>query len=489
MPALLLADTSAASVMHSFVSPIMLTLCATASLACVFFIVNGGIVYMTSAGKPENLDNAKRIIRNALIGLVLVFAAGALTQILTNSYAGTPAVNHASVPNLTAISPAPGNGLVSVIIKAISGVLLEIVRVLTTPFIKTLTFFTKSTPLMADNQTVFNLWLGTVGMSDALFVLVIALLGFHVMSVTTFGLDEIEIKHILPRLALIFLGVNISIFAIDGIIELSNVMIHAVTLANGTSSLWDSLTDVVKQSASMSFPALLIMVLFTIFSVVLVIYYVMRLIVLYLGAILSPLVLLLWLVPGFRDFSLTAARAYLMTIFVLFVQVVVLIVAGSLIAGVVVGSPTQVSGELMPMVTGVAAMYAVLKVPSVMERLSLASMGQQSVRQLGGQFIYGMRQTYSTGKTTFKGGKALHNRIHHNDKDSNSGSTDNTGQSKPVSGSHAHPGGSVTYKPPKSSTDQHATGRTSQSKHPNVTIIAASNISSKVKKSKRKEKQ
>ena len=34
-------------------------------------------------------------------------------------------------------------------------------------------------------------------MADALFVLVIALLGFHVMGYATLGLDEIEIKHIL----------------------------------------------------------------------------------------------------------------------------------------------------------------------------------------------------------------------------------------------------------------------------------------------------
>jgi len=425
----------------------MLTLCAVASLACVFFIVNGGVAYMTSAGRPENLDRAKRILRNALIGLVLIFAAGALTQILTHSYTGRAAVSHVSVPNLTSIQPAPPSGLVAVIVKAITGVINDVIQYLTSALLRSVAFFTKSTPLMADNPTVFNLWLGMVGICDALFVLVIGLLGFHIMSATTFGLDEIEIKHLLPRLALIFLGLNTSIFAIDGVIELSNAMIHAVTLANGTNSLWDSLTDIVKQSATMSFPALLIMLLFTIFAVILVIYYVMRLIVLYLGAILSPLVLLLWLLPGFRDFSLTAAKAYLTTIFVLFVQVVVLIVAGSLIAGVVVGSPTQVSGELMPLITGVAAMYTVLKVPGVMERLSFASMGQQSVRQLGGQFIYGMRTTYSTGKKTYQTSGKI--REYAKNRFGNTDDQNNTKKPPHPPGSHAHPGGSITYKPPK----------------------------------------
>lgn len=441
MPVTYMAASSAADVMRSFVSPVIDTLCAVGSLACVFFLVNGGISYVTSTGKPEDLDHAKRVIRNALIGLVLVFAAGALTQILTHAYGGSSAAMHASTPNLTAITPAPvSNGLVGVIIKAITGVLNDIIQSLASPFIKSLAYFTKSTPLMADNSTVFNMWLAVVGMTDALFVLVVALLGFHVMSAATFGLDEIEFKHLLPRIGLVFLALNTSIFAIDGIIELSNAMIHAANLANGTTSLWDSLTAVVNQSAALGLPSLLIMMLFTIFAVILVLYYLSRLIVLYIGAILSPLVLLLWLIPGFRDFSETAAKAYIVTIFVLFVQVVVLIVSGSLIAGVVVGSPTQTTGELMPMVTGVAAMYAVLRVPSVMTRLSFVSMGPRSARQLGGQFLNGVSfMTRSSKKVAgvvagshkSSGSKNSNNNNGSDTNDSDDGSRNNTGKKSP----------------------------------------------------------
>lgn len=401
VPAFMADASPAANIMRSFVSPVIGTLCVVGALACVFFLANGGITYVASTGKPENLEHAKKVIRNALVGLIIIFAAGALTQILTHTYAGTSAATHAAVPNLTAIKPAPvSNGVVGFIIKMIAGVLDDIIRSLASPFINSLAYFTKSTPLMADNSTVFNMWLAMVGVSDVLLVLVIALLGFHVMSVSAFGLDEIEFKHLLPRIALIFLALNTSIFAIDGIIELSNAMIHAVNLANGTKALWSALNGVAKQSAELGMPSLLIMLLFTVFSVVLVIYYLGRLITLYIGAILSPVILLLWLIPGFRDFSETAAKTYVMTIFVLFVQVVVLIVSGSLIAGVVVGSPTQTTGTLMPMVTGVAAMYAVLKVPQTMTRLSFASMGPRSARQLGGQFINGVSFMTRNGKRT-----------------------------------------------------------------------------------------
>ena len=69
---MLLADASAASsVMKAFVTPVIGTLIALASLAVVFFLVNGGIQYMTSSGDPEKLEHAKRIVRNALIGLAM----------------------------------------------------------------------------------------------------------------------------------------------------------------------------------------------------------------------------------------------------------------------------------------------------------------------------------------------------------------------------------------------------------------------------------
>jgi|SRR5581483_3083853 len=378
--------SGAGNTMHAFVAPIVDILCVVGGVACTLFLVNGGVLYLTSAGKPNSLEHAKRVIRNALLGLVIIFAASALTQILTHAYGAISVAAHAAPPNLTAITPAPvSNGLVGVLIKAITGVLNDIVQSLALPFIKSLVFFTRSTPLMADNSTVFSLWLGMVGVSDALFTLVVALLGFHIMGASTFGFSEVGFKHLLPRLVLVFLALNTSIFAIDGVIELSNALLRAVNPASAIP-LWSSLTGVVAKSPELGLPSLLIMMLFTIFSVVLVLYYLGRLITLYIGAVLSPLILLLWIIPGFREFSEAAAKSYITTVFVLFVQVVVLIIAGSLIAGTTTNAPFA-ANTLMPMVTGVAAMYAVLKVPVSLTHLSLVSIGPRSARQLGDQFI------------------------------------------------------------------------------------------------------
>jgi hypothetical protein len=396
-----LADaSSAASVMHSFVAPVVQALCVAATLVCVFFLINAGYHYMTSSGKPERLEHAKHVMCNALIGLVIVLAAAVLTTILTHAYAGSSAAMNAKLPSLTSVQPKPvSNGLVDILIKAITGLLNNIIQSIAAPFLKALSFFTTSTPLMADNSAVFNLWLMLVGITDVLFVLVVALLGFHVMSAATFGFDEVEFKHLLPRIGLIFLLVNSSIFAVDGVIELSNAMIRAINAAGPSNSVWDVLTTVVKQAGGQGVAALLIMVAFLIFAVILLVYYVGRLVTLYLGAVLSPVVLLLWLVPGFRDFSESAAKVYLTTVFVLFVHVVILELAASLFAGLVVGSPNQAPDTLMAMVVGLATVIALLKTQGVMMQLSYVSVGPRSARKLSGQFMTGVSYLGGRGKT------------------------------------------------------------------------------------------
>lgn len=398
MPLTFMADASSATnVVHAYVVPLLRTLCTLGTVASVVFLIHGGFVYMTSAGKPERLEQAKRIIRNALIGLLIILGAGIINEVLAHAYNASVITNSAKLPQLQAIPPDKvSNGLVAAIIKAVTGFLNNIVQTVAQPFLHALSFFTASTGLMAANSAVFNLWLVMVGICDALFVLVVALLGFHVMSASTFGFDEVEIKHLLPRFGLIFLGMNVSIFVIDGFIGLSNVLIDAVNAASGSTSVWDTLSGVVKQSGGQGVAALLIMVAFLALSVVLLVYYIGRLVTLYVGAVMSPAILLAWLMPGFRDFSETAAKTYLTTVFVLFVHVVILQLAASLFVGMAAGSENNLPDTLMAMVTGLATIVALLKTQGVMTQFSYVSGGARNARKLGGQFMNGVG--YMTGK-------------------------------------------------------------------------------------------
>lgn len=394
-----MADTSGAvAVMRDYITPTIRTLSALGAIACTFFIVNAGYLYMTSSGKPEQMEQAKHVLKNALLGLVIILAAITLTGILTSSFGAPAGGQTASLPTLEAIQPQDvSSGLVDVLIRAVVGFLNTIIQAVGAPFMSALDYFTEATPLMTSNTTVFNLWLAIVGIANVSFILILALIGFQVMSASSFGFDEIDIKHLLPRVALIFLLINTSIFAIDGVIRFSNVLIAAIGQVSGSASPWEVLSLVVSDAGSQGLAALLMMLAFVILSVVLLVYYVGRLVTLFIGAVLSPLVVLIWLVPGFRDFSESAAKTYLSTIFVLFVHVVILQLAASLFVGLSTTGDSPVPDTLMSMVVGLATILALLKTQGTMMQLSYVSMGARNTRKLGDQFMNGV--SYMTGKT------------------------------------------------------------------------------------------
>lgn len=391
--------TAAQDVMRAYVAPTVAMLAGLATLVCTFFIVLAGFQYITSRGSPDKLEHAKRVLRNALVGLVIVLAAGTLTAILTHAYGNATPTGVENIPPLETIEqPDQGLSITEVLIKAVVGLFKYIIESAAKPFLGALDYFTHGTTLMAQNPSVFKLWLTVVGIADALFVLMVALLGFHVMSASAIGLDEVELKHLIPRLAITFLLVNTSIFLIDAIIGLSNVMIDAVEAAFSSVNVWETLSVVADLAGGLGLAALIVMVAFVILAVILLVYYVMRIVTLYIGAVLAPLVLLLSLLPAFKDFAMTAFKTYLTTIFVLFVHVIVLQLAASLFASTVLTGADAAPNTLMAMIVGIATLLTLLKTQSTMMQLTFVSAGPRALRKLSEQFVNGASYTAQAAK-------------------------------------------------------------------------------------------
>jgi hypothetical protein len=169
------------------------------------------------------------------------------------------------------------------------------------------------------------------------------------------------------------------------------------------------------------------MIVFVILAVMLVIYYVLRIVVLYIGAVLAPVMMLLWLLPAFKDFVVTAVKVYIMTIFVLFVHVVILLLAASIFTGMRAAGSDDALNPIMAMVVGVATMLALLKTQAVMSQMSYVSLGPKTARKLGGQ---------------------LSNVISHYSKKSRSGRGDNQSNGNSNRGSNQR-GGGKSPNPPK----------------------------------------
>lgn len=388
-----------------FTSNTLSILITVASLAEAFFLIRGGFQYITSTGKPDELEHAKKTIRNALIGLVLVISAGIFSALLQNAFINPNSGAKGATFALKPIQPAsPSNGLTQVIIDATIGFLQTIVQSATKPLVDAVISFLTTSPPLTSNSVIFNLWLVMVGIVDSLFALLIALLGFHVMSTSTFGFDELELKHLLPRIGLAFLLANISLFVIQWVISLSDTLIQAVLHATGgIDHAWvlnafdpNLLTSGPNGIHGSILITLIFMILFVILAVVLLLFYISRLIVISLGAVLSPFLCLLWLLPGFTDFATIAMKTYFITIFTVFVHVVIIQLASSFLT-----LPGQSgTNSFIAILVGIATLFTLLKVPAMIIQFAFYSASAGALRKLGGQIIHVVSSTKSEGEAT-----------------------------------------------------------------------------------------
>ncbi|MFC1727132.1 pilin [Patescibacteria group bacterium] len=372
---------------QSFTSDLFSSLSILASVFVVFFLVRGGYLYITSSGKPEALENAKKTIRNALIGLVLVLSASTFSSILTTSFTTpSPGIDTTQIQLAPLETVEPEGGLTQVLTEAIAGFLKNIIQSATKPLTDSVISFLTTTPLVATNQSIFNFWLVILGITDSLFVLVIALLGFQLMSASTFGFEEVELKKLLPRIGLSFLLANVSIFLVDWVLRLNNALISTVINATGgLNQAWieNAFNPSALSIENVAVITLVFGVLFIILTVVLLLFYISRLIVIALGAVLSPLIFMLWAIPRFADFSEIAVKSYLTTIFSVFIHVVVIQLAVSFLT-----LPGESEGSgIMAVLIGIGLMFTLIKAQSIVYQFVFYNTGRAVFKKFGGQVI------------------------------------------------------------------------------------------------------
>lgn len=370
-----------------FAEDTLKTLIILASIAVVFFLVRGGYLYITSTGNPAALDEAKRTIKSALIGLVIIIGAAVFSSLLSNAMIEPSSGSSATSLELAPIQPTEQSGsLAQILIDAFFGFLQNIIQSATKPILDGVTWFLTSTPSLATNSVVFNFWLVMVGITDSLFAVAIALLGFHVMSASTFGFEELTLKELLPKIALAFLMANTSIFWIDWIIELCQVLVNAVLHATGgLSNAWiiNAFNPAALITNSTAMVTLIFAILFILLAVILLIFYISRLMILAFGAVISPLVCLLSLSPKFSDIAANAGKIYLITIFTVFLHVVIIQLSSAFLS-----VPDQIGANpIISLLVGIALFSVLLKSTSMTIQLAMSGQTVGSFKKMGGQIF------------------------------------------------------------------------------------------------------
>ena len=363
------------------------TFTVIASLAAVFFIVKGGFEYITSTGRPDALDHAKLTIRNALIGLVLIIAATVISSLFNNAFTTPNANTDSTQLQLVPIAPTqPADGLTQGLLDAVGGFMQNILQSITKPISDALISFLTTTPSIINNSVIFNFWLVILGITDSLFALLIASLGLHFMSSSTFGFEEIEFKHLLPRIGLAFLGANTSIFLADWVVLSCNTLVKALLNATGglhNAMLTNAIDPASLQSGSTYLVIPIFMILFLILSIVLLLFYITRLITIALGAVMSPLIFLLWAIPKFSDVAEISIKAYITAVYSVFVHVVIIQLASAFLT-----IPGQSgTNSLISVLVGIGVLFALLKTQSILTQYMFYNAGGSVVRKVGGQIL------------------------------------------------------------------------------------------------------
>ena len=74
-------DTS----ISSFIIKIINIALTVAGLIAVLFLIIGGFRYITSAGNEETAEQAKKIITNAIIGIVIIILSFVIVRVISNA--------------------------------------------------------------------------------------------------------------------------------------------------------------------------------------------------------------------------------------------------------------------------------------------------------------------------------------------------------------------------------------------------------------------
>ncbi len=362
----------------------MITLISTA--AAVFFLVKGGYEYITSTGKPDNLENARKTIRNAIVGLVIVLGASLFVSVLSNSFNQISQSTSSGAVSISQIETIkPSDGLTQVLIDAVSGFMQNIVQSATKPIVDGIIGYLTSTPELLGNSVIFNFWTIILGITDSLFVLVVALLGLHFMSAGALGFEEIELRHLLPRIGLAFLAANVSLFLANYVIITSNTLTKAVLDATGgLTNAWvvNAINPATLVSGNTPLITLVFLVIFLIVSIVLLLLYISRLIMISLGAVLAPFIFLLWAIPKSSDFATISIKTYIVTVFIAFVHVVIIQLASAFLT-----LPNNAGNSLIGIGVAIGLFFTLLKTPSLMMQLIMYTSGNAAVKKVGGQII------------------------------------------------------------------------------------------------------
>ena len=211
------------------------------------------------------------------------------------------------------------------------------------------------------------------------------------MSANALGFSELSFKQLLPKLIFYFVLINSSLFIVDALISLSNVLVQTLHHSLGLEQIfshWHSFGGSLERGGLLS---LLLLSIFVILSFCLLIYYILRWVVVYVGAVLSPLVILLYILPSTRSFCGAAMKTYFYTIYILFLHALILGLGFGLLS--TLGQSPAARSSLLTLLIGIAVLLLMLKTPKTLGKWSRLGLGSSNLKGLSKDLGFVLQQS------------------------------------------------------------------------------------------------
>jgi hypothetical protein len=220
-----------------------------------------------------------------------------------------------------------------------------------------LNFITQTPPSGSyASATVQALWNVTRAIADGALALIVMVGGFNLVARAQAGVAYQDIMELVPRLALGALLANTSLTWGQLAIDANNALCNAVGQA--TLPAW-SQADVGTQLLVDVIGVLIYLVT----GLLLLLQMLMRLALVDVLLVVSPLALLCWVLPQTQSWARLWTGAFFGSVFTQFVQVVALKLGGSLLTDV---APTAPDAALLSVFLGVAVLALTLKIPGLL---------------------------------------------------------------------------------------------------------------------------
>ncbi len=262
-------------------------------------------------------------------------------------------------------------------------------------FINDVNFLTRTPEnLSYDNELVKQFATATQMLADGLLAVVVLVSGYNVMLRPYMGATYAGALEFVPRLLLGAILINTAAWWCRLAIDANN----AACSVFGAPSIADVVSTILRVAVD-HVSGLLMLLVATVMAILLLIQQLMRLALVDVLLILSPLAALMWILPQSQSWARLWGRLFVATVFAQAVQVLTLRLGFNLATGL---PPLTASGLLQPLL-GIAVLALTLKIPSLMSggaaggNIVASLIGTAAGAAVGSSVGVGVRATLGAG--------------------------------------------------------------------------------------------